>query len=53
MDEGGADVAGGDDFETLPVGESPVDKTTSIQNRIVVKGNVGTLSPLFKETQYG
>ncbi len=40
-------------FETLPVGESPIDKATAANNAIVVKGGVGTLSPLFDDTQYG
>jgi hypothetical protein len=41
------------DFEEIPVGFSPVCKATAAQNAIVVKGDVGTLSPLFTSPQYG
>jgi hypothetical protein len=44
---------GGDDFETLPVGFSPVCKATAAQNAIVVKGDGGTVSPLITYSQYG
>jgi hypothetical protein len=44
---------GGDDFETLPVGFSPVCKATAAQNAIVVKGDGSTPSPLFTYPQYG
>lgn len=48
---GTLEEGGGDEFEKIPVGESPVDKALASQNAIVVKGNVNTLSPLFNETQ--
>ena len=40
-------------FETLPVGESPIDKATAANNAIVVRGDADTLSPLFDASQYG
>ena len=48
---GTASEGGGDDFETLPVGKSPVDRTTAQQNAIVVKGGISTLSPLIDPDQ--
>ena len=44
---------GGDEFETLPVGESPIDKATAANNAIIVRGDVSTLSALFSASQYG
>ncbi len=50
----GDSTEGGNDFETLPVGESPVDKATAVDNAITIRGSVATDSPLFRsDAQYG